>query len=205
VVTSVASPQRLEQLVHTAEHQGMIARMPDYSYLPLDQLLDRAGSGQLTLILDSIQDAFNFGACLRSAEVLGADAVLVGKRDQSGMTSQAVRSSAGAVHHLSIHQAPDLTAALEALRTRNVRLIAATEKGDRVIGECDLGGETAIVLGNEHTGISAERLALCDALARIPQAGRVSSLNVAVAAGIVLYEAARQRDSSNTPFPPLGK
>jgi 23S rRNA (guanosine2251-2'-O)-methyltransferase len=152
----------------------------------------------LYLVLDSIQDAFNFGAAQRSAEVLGVDAVLVGERDQCGMTSQAVRSSAGAVHHLSIHRSSDLTGALAKLQTQHVQIVAASEKGDRTIGECDLVRATAIVLGNENSGIAAERLALCGIKARISQAGRVSSLNVAVAAGVVLYEALRQRKAAES-------
>lgn len=193
VASSVVSSDRLEQLVHHPAHQGMIARMPEYPYLSANDLFQRPVSNALYLVLDSIQDAFNFGAALRSAEVLGVDAVLVGERDQCGMTSQAVRSSAGAVHHLPIHRSSDLTDALAKLQARDIQVIAASEKGDRTIGECDLVRSTAIVLGNENSGIAPERLAMCGIKARIPQTGRVGSLNVAVAAGIVLYEAVRQR------------
>jgi 23S rRNA (guanosine2251-2'-O)-methyltransferase len=198
VLSSVVSSDRLEQLVHTPAHQGMIAKMPEYNYLPLDELIDDSHSDKLYLVLDSIQDAFNFGACLRCGEVLGVEAVLVGERDQCGMTSQAVRSSAGAVHHLPIFRTSDLTGALVRLQAQHVQLVAASEKGDRTIGECDFGRSTAIVLGNENTGIADERLALCTVHARIPQAGRVGSLNVAVAAGIMLYEAFRQRTSTES-------
>jgi 23S rRNA (guanosine2251-2'-O)-methyltransferase len=177
----------------------MIARMPEYAYLPVDELFRQTGTAKLYLVLDSIQDAFNFGASLRSAEVLGVDAVVVGERDQCGMTSQAVRSSAGAVHHLPVFRTSDLTDALVRLKAHHVQLVAASEKGDRTIGECDLVRSTAIVLGNENCGIAPERLALCEVQARIPQAGRVGSLNIAVAAGIVLYEAFRQRTSTGSP------
>ena len=186
---------RLKQLTGSSAHQGLIARMPDYPYLPERELLDLARKGCTVLILDCIQDAFNFGACIRSAEAMGLDAVLVAQRNQSAMTSQVVRSSAGAVHSIPVCQIDDLTRVLIELKQLGLKVVGASEKSQQVLSDFDFRGPTAILVGNEHSGIDPQRQELCDALLQIPLSGKTSSLNVAVATGIVLYEVARQRSA----------
>jgi 23S rRNA (guanosine2251-2'-O)-methyltransferase len=193
-VLKFASDERLQQLCSNSEHQGLIARMPDYPYLSAADVRKNLAGQSSLLVLDELQDAFNFGACLRCAEVFGLDAVLVGRRNQCGITSQVVRSSAGAVHHLPVARADDLAAALGELREAGLTIVAASEKAETALPAVDLQGPVAIVVGNEGAGISEAVLAACNHRERIHQRGRVSSLNAAVATGIVLYELVRQRE-----------
>lgn len=188
------SDERLQQLCSHSEHQGLIARMPDYPYLSAADVRENLSDRTALLVLDELQDAFNFGACLRCAEVFGMEAVLVGHRNQCGVTSQVVRSSAGAVHHLPVARTDNLAAALGELREAGLTIVAASEKAESALPEVDLRGPVAIVIGNEGAGISEAVLAACTHQVRIPQRGRVSSLNAAVATGIVLYEVVRQRE-----------
>jgi 23S rRNA (guanosine2251-2'-O)-methyltransferase len=176
-------------------HQGLMARMPPFPYTPLANLLDTGLQSPFLVILDSVQDPFNFGAIVRSAEVFGAGGVIVGMTDQSEVTAQVTRSSAGAVNHLPIAQVPDLVEAAGRLRECGVRVIAASEKAQHPISAIDLTQPCAVVIGNEGTGIQPALLAACDETAAIPQSGRVGSLNAAVAAGVLFYEVRRQRDT----------
>jgi 23S rRNA (guanosine2251-2'-O)-methyltransferase len=198
-VDVVAEPiERLAQLCGSQEHQGYVARMPPFPY---DDAAALAGSpgASLWLLLDALQDSYNFGAVLRSAEVFGADGVFVGPSRQAEVNSLVARSSAGAVNHVRIAKAPDLVELAARLRRQGVRLVAASEKSPRPVHACDLNVPTALVIGNEGTGIRPELLAACDEHVTIPQRGRVGSLNAAVAAGILLYEARRQRDAQTDP------
>ena len=144
-------------------------------------------------ILDGMQDPHNFGAVIRSAHVLGVDALFVPSRGQVEVTAQVARSSAGAVNYLRIAQADDLLSLASQLRSRAIRLIGASQNAARPIFACDLTTPTAIVIGNEGSGIRPELLEACDELVIIPQFGALESLNAAVSAGILFYEAQRQR------------
>lgn len=174
-------------------HQGLMARMPPFPYAPLESLLSVVTPSSFFVLLDGIQDPFNFGAILRSAEVFGATGVIVGTTDQSEITAQVARSSAGAICHVPIAQASELTEAAKLLKEQDVRVIAASEKGTRPISAIDLTKACAIVVGNEGAGIRESLLSACDETATIPQSGRVCSLNAAVAAGVLYYEVQRQR------------
>lgn len=195
VPVRIAPPQRLQQLAHTGEHQGYLARMGPFPYTPAETLLDAAPERPLFLILDAIQDPFNFGAMLRSAAAFGVAGVFVGTQRQVPVTSLVARSSAGVVNRVGIAQVDDLVAFVHTLQQRGIRVIGATEKAVAPLTEQDFCGGTAIILGNEGTGIRAELLAVCDALGRIPLAAAVDSLNAAAAAAVFLFEANRQRDS----------
>jgi len=185
--------KRLEQLCHQTDHQGFIARMPAYPYLSASELLENLASETFLLVLDGIQDAFNFGACLRCAEVFGVDAVLIGTKGQTGVNSQVVRSSAGAVHHVPIVREDNFTATISELKAAGVTIVAASEKAEQELPHTVLRDAVAMIIGNESQGIAPERLELASCSARIPQAGSLQSLNAAVATGIFLYEGYRQR------------
>lgn len=187
----------LRDLIRAEDHQGLAARMPPYPYRDGRDVLDGLPRNPFVLLLDGIQDPFNFGAILRSAEVLGVDAVFVGLARQTDVTAQVVRSSAGAVNHLALARVEFLSGLAEELKSRGVRLWAASEKGSSPPSGADLSGPTAVVIGNEGTGVSAELLERCDGLMAIPQTGRTNSLNAAVAAGILCYEVQRQRAASS--------
>lgn len=178
-------------------HQGLMALMPPFPYEAIDAVLNAGGRTAFFLVLDGVQDPFNFGAILRSADIFGANGVFVPTTNQSEVTVQVARSSAGAVNYVPIAQSPDLSVLVAQLRTRGVRTVAATGDTQRTVAEVDLTGPVALVIGNEGAGIRQELLAACVEQMRIPQAGHVESLNAAVAAGILCYEVQRQRAAAS--------
>lgn len=189
----VLSVREIENRTKATDHQGLIARMPEFPYQSVDEVIARLPDDAWCLLLDGIQDPFNFGAILRSAEVLGASAAFVGTSDQCGVTAQVVRSSVGAVLHLPMAQGAQVGAIARSLRGAGMQLCGASEKATLTPSQADFRRGTCLVIGNEGRGISSEVLALCDQLVAIPQSGRVGSLNAAVAAGILFYEIGRQR------------
>ncbi len=186
-------PERLTQRCHSREHQGFLAKMAPFPYDPVEVVLSAAKPCPLFGLLDGIQDPHNFGAVIRSAHVLGVDALFVPVRGQVEVTAQVARSSAGAVNHLRIAQADDLLSLAGQLHSRGIRLIGASHIASRPVFDCDLTVPAAIVIGNEGSGIRPELLEACDELVTIPQFGAVESLNAAVSAGVLFYEAQRQR------------
>ena len=188
-----ASRTRLAQLCGAPDHQGYVARVGEYPYVPADTLRTEARAPALWLILDGVQDPFNLGAMLRSAEVFGVDGAFLGAQGQAGVNSLAARSSAGAVNRLGIARVESLPGLIGLLRREAVRVVGASIDGDYALDACDLTGPTALVIGNEATGLSPEVAAACNMLAKIPQAGVLNSLNAAAAAAVCLYEAQRQR------------
>lgn len=193
VALHVEPIERLTTLCHSREHQGFLAKMAEFPYERAETVLAGGNERPLFAILDGIQDPHNFGAVIRSAHVLGVDALFVPIRGQVEVTAQVARSSAGAVNHLRIAEADDLVALAEQLRSRGVRVIGTSQRSAQPISDCDLTRAAAIVIGNEGTGIRDELLAVCDKQVTIPQFGAVESLNAAVSAGILFYEAQRQR------------
>ncbi len=188
-----SAPARLTQLARTKEHQGFLAKMGTFPFERVEDVLAAAKPRPLFGILDGLQDPHNFGAVIRSAHVLGADALIVPAHGQVEITVQVARSSAGAVNHLPIAQTDDLLKLAALLRARGVRLFGASQNASRPLFDCDFTGPAAIVIGNEGSGIQPDLLAACDELVTIPQFGVVESLNAAVSAGILFYEAQRQR------------
>jgi len=185
----------IEDRCRASDHQGLIARMPEFPYLAVDELLQTMPATAWCTLLDGIQDPFNFGAILRSAEVLGASAAFVGGEQQCGVTAQVVRSSVGAVLHLPLGMGNSVCEIAHSLQSNGFQLCAASEKAQQSPSEVDFRRPTCLVIGNEGRGISAPLLAMCDQTVAIPQTGKVGSLNAAVAAGILFYEAGRQRRS----------
>jgi 23S rRNA (guanosine2251-2'-O)-methyltransferase len=173
-----------------------MAKMPPFPFADLRNVLDRAKSPAFFVILDGIQDPFNFGAILRSADVFGADGVFVPEENQSDVTVQVARSSAGAVNHVPISRVHDLGDLLRRLREKGVMSVAAAGAAAKSAADFDLTAPCALIIGNEGIGVRDEVLQACDAQIRIPQAGHVESLNAAVAAGVLCYEVQRQRKAA---------
>ena len=215
----IVSADRLEQLCRSSEHQGIVARMGAYPYQRLDAFeqqlraaLASHAAGQdnastssslppLIVICDRIQDTFNFGAILRccdGAQVLG---VVVGEHSQALVTPHVARSSAGAVNHIAVVKAADLVAAARRIASLGWQLVAADSNARQSAWDSALSGLTALVIGSEAHGIQPELLELCDQRICIPMHGRVTSLNAAVAAGILLYEIRRQQISTLSKSP----
>jgi 23S rRNA (guanosine2251-2'-O)-methyltransferase len=177
------------------DHQGLLAKMPPFPYADAEVVRDTAMRPELFVVLDGIEDPYNFGAVLRSADVFGAGGVFIGTQRQCDVTAQVARSSAGGINYVPIARVADLLQWLVTLRAGGVQVVGASERGSRTAADCNFRQATALVLGGEGRGISEALLHACDAVAAIPQLGRVASLNAAVAAGILLYEVRRQRDA----------
>lgn len=192
------TPDRLRELCRTSEHQGYLAKMKPFPYTTLTDLknLIAKNPGETTIaVLDRIQDPHNFGAIIRSAEVLGITAIMVTTTGQADVTPTVARSSSGAVNHIPIVQTEDLAQTLENSFQGKGNIVAATEKGDSLYNGNPFARNStapvAIILGNEGQGISSSLLELCSHQVRIPQQGKIQSLNVAAAAAILFHEATR--------------
>lgn len=199
VAAHVEPAGRLAQLCGAADHQGVIAKMPPFPYSDAADLLAGATHDAFFVITDHLRDPYNFGAIVRSAEGFGAAGLFIPAERQVGVTSQVARSSAGAVNHVPIARVDDLPRLADELKKRGTRLVAASEHATVPVAEADLSGPLAVVIGSEGAGIDARLLARCDLAVAIPLAGRVGSLNAAVAAGILLYEVARVRGGGPRP------
>ena len=186
-------PEVLVGLCHTSEHQGYLARMADFPYSDEHGVLAGLPPAPFCVVLDGIQDPYNFGAIARSAEVFGVDAVFIGTTGQVGVTSMVARSSAGAVNRVPIVRVNELDVLVEGLRQRGLRVVAASEKAEGVLMDQDFTRGSAIIVGNEGCGVRASLLERCDLRVRIPQVGKIGSLNAAVAASVFFYEVRRQR------------
>lgn len=189
----VESNEALRKRCSSGEHQGMIAKMTEFPYADVESILGEKLDTPLFVVLDSMQDPYNFGAIVRSADVLGADAVFIGSDEQVGVTSLVARTSAGAVNHIPITRAESLDEAAAGMKATGVQLVAASESADAPLFDCDFRQPTALIIGNEGRGIGGELLQLCDRHVSIPQSGHVGSLNAAIAASVLLYEVSRQR------------
>ena len=179
-------------------HQGVAAFRSQVEYTDLEDLvphLFETGSVPVLMILDRVTDVGNFGSIARSAEVLGADGIVFPVRESAQINADAVKRSAGALLRIPLCRVRDLVTAARFLKDSGFTVIAADEKGRTPLGDVDLKQPVAIIMGSEGEGVAPELLRLVDHIIFIPQAGQLDSLNVSVAAGIILYEISRQRES----------
>jgi 23S rRNA (guanosine2251-2'-O)-methyltransferase len=177
-------------------HQGVVAFITEVTFASLDNIITEAysaGKTPLVLVLDRVTDVRNFGAIVRTAECAGVDAVVIPSKGSAAINADAMKTSAGALNHLPVCREFNLKDTLRYLKEAGLQLVACTEKTDKMLYEADMTGPTAIVLGSEEDGISPEYLKLCDVRAKIPMSGQIESLNVSVSAGVIIYEAVRQR------------
>jgi 23S rRNA (guanosine2251-2'-O)-methyltransferase len=180
-----------------ARHQGVIAVTGEYEYAELDDVLDavaESGRAPLVVVLDGVTDPHNLGAVVRSAHVFGADVVVIAKDRAVGVTPVVVKASAGATEHLPIARVTNIAQTIEKLKERNIWSVAAVAaEGAQAPWQLDLAGAVALVMGAEGKGLRPLVEKTCDLKVMIPMSGKVASLNVSVATGALLYEAARQR------------
>ena len=177
-------------------HQGVVAFISPVTYQLTEQLvpfLFEEGKNPFFIMLDGVTDVRNFGAIARTCECAGVDALINPNRDSVSVNADAIKTSAGALHKLPVCRELNLTATLRYLKESGFRIIAATEKGDYNYTEADYSGPLCIIMGAEDKGVSYDNLALCDEWVKIPMRGTIESLNVSVAAGILIYEAIRGR------------
>ena len=180
-------------------HQGVIAIICPVRYFDLDNLISilyEEGKTPIAVVLDGVTDARNFGAIARSAECAGADFIVIPEKGSASVTSDSVRSSAGALFHIPVCRVKELSQCINSLQENGYKVIGASEKSALNYTHIDYKVPVAIVMGAEDKGLSPDVLRRCDELAAIPILGKVGSLNVSVACGIILYEAVRQRTDS---------
>ncbi|HBE42060.1 MAG TPA: 23S rRNA (guanosine(2251)-2'-O)-methyltransferase RlmB [Bacteroidales bacterium] len=195
IVYQIVPVERIE-LVTRKNHQGVLAWLSVIEYQNLSNLLPmiyEKGEDPLMVALDGVSDVRNFGAVVRSADCLGAHAVLIPEKGSARITSDAVKASAGALHNMPVCRERSLVRAVKYLKDSGLKVICAVEKAGIRVYEADLSGPSLLIMGSEDKGISRELTALADHIVRIPMTGNIGSLNVSVAAGIFLYEIVRQR------------
>lgn len=178
-------------------HQGVIAFVSLVDYQPLTQLLPmlyEQGEVPLLVLLDRVTDVRNLGALARSAECAGAHAIILQEKGTAPINADAIKASAGALSRMPVCREANILETIAFLQASGIKVIACTEKGEQTIYQTDLKIPTAIILGAEDKGISAACLKMSDQQVQIPMKGRIASLNVSVAAGVVLFEALRQRE-----------
>lgn len=177
-------------------HQGVVAFLSPVAYYRLDNLIPELyeqGKTPMIVLLDGITDVRNFGAISRTCECAGVDAIVIPDKNSVSVNADAVKTSAGALLHLPVSRVGSLNKAIRYLKDCGFKIVGSTEKSSMNYTEFDYTAPVAIIMGAEDKGISPENLRQCDYLASIPMAGKVNSLNVSVAAGIMIYEVVRQR------------
>jgi 23S rRNA (guanosine2251-2'-O)-methyltransferase len=183
---------QLRRLSKTGLDQGVIASIKPPTYISLREILETHKGGIFTVILDEIQDPQNLGSILRSAEATGVDIVVIPKRASVGITPAVHRASMGGSAYVPVAR-ENLFSALKQLKEEGVRCVAVDPSGSEDYFEANLSGSLALVLGGEDKGVSPTLLSKCDLVVRIPMLGRLKSLNVGVAASLIMYERVRQK------------
>ena len=189
-------PQEKLNRITMKNHQGAIALLSPVEYQKLDNLVPlfyEEGRNPLVVVLDGVTDTRNFGAIGRTAACAGVDAIVIPERNSVTVTPDAVKTSAGGLFHVPVCREKDTLSAVRFLKDNGYHIVGATEKGAENFTKADYTVPVAIVMGSEDTGISDAVIRACDELAAIPIIGKIESLNVSVAAGIMIYEAVRQR------------
>jgi len=187
--------QRLEKIASGVRHQGIVAEASPAPVRGEQDLTAALESLQqpFFLILDGVEDPHNLGACLRVADGAGVDGVIIPRDKASPVTPLVKRVSAGAAESVVVYRVGNLARAMQQMRKQGIWMIGTSDRAERSLYQVSLDGPLALVLGAEQKGLRQRTASLCDDLVNLPMAGRVSSLNVSVAAGICLYEAVRQR------------
>jgi len=187
--------EQLERMAgRNTVHQGIAAVIAEAEYLELEELLQqKRGERHFLLVLDGVEDPHNLGALLRTADATGCDGVVIPERRAVGVNATVAKASAGASEYVAVAKVVNVNRAIEEMKERGVWIVGLDERGTQTYDEAELTGDVAIVLGAEGAGLHEQVRKRCDFLVRIPMQGRVSSLNVSVAGGIIMSEVARQR------------
>lgn len=187
--------ERLDKFTRN-NHQEVVCFISPVHYFSLSQLVPsifEKGETPLLLILDRVTDVRNFGAIARTAECAGIHAIVIPNKGAAQVTADAIRTSAGALSRIPVCREVALRNTIKYLQESGIKVVAATEKGRDYHFQADFTGPLAIVMGSEEDGVSDDIIRTCDEILRIPLLGSVSSLNVSVACGVMIYEAVRQR------------
>jgi len=177
-------------------HQGVFAFISPIDFHNIEDVIPQLyeeGKNPLVLVLDRITDVRNFGAIARTAECAGVDTILIPEQNAAAINADAIKTSAGALHKVTVCRTWNLKLALQFMKDSGIQIIACTEKTQDNMYKPNYTPPTAIIMGSEEDGVSPEFLKMSDARVKIPMSGKIASLNVSVAAGVILYEAIRQR------------
>ena len=187
---------QMEILAQTNNYQGVIAVVPPFEYCEIEDILDYAKEKEedpLVLILDGIEDTHNLGAIIRTAETAGVHGIIIPKRRAASVNSTVSKVSCGAVEYMHISRVSNITDSIKKLKQAGLWICGTSIRGENYYFNQDLKGPLAIIIGNEGKGMSSLVEKNCDFLVKIPMSGKVESLNASVSAGIILYEAVKQR------------
>lgn len=188
----------LDRMAATGSHQGVVAVTSSKQYADVDDVLAaKRGEHALVIVLDGVEDPHNLGAILRTADAAGADGVVIPERRAVGVTGTVAKASAGASEHLPVAKVTNIARTLDELKAKNLWIVGLDERGKQNYDSVDYKMDCAVVLGAEGKGLHDLVARKCDFLVSIPMLGKVPSLNVSVAAGVVLYEVVRQRRKSS--------
>jgi 23S rRNA (guanosine2251-2'-O)-methyltransferase len=183
----------LDRVAGTTAHQGVVALGAARQYADLDV----ATAAELVVVLDGVEDPHNLGAIIRTAHAAGAGAIVIPERRAASLTDVAAKAAAGALEHLPVVRVTNVNRTLEDLKKRDFWIYGLDERGNETYDEVDYGSPTALVFGGEGKGLHEQVRKHCDVIVRIPMAGKISSLNVSVAAGVVLFEWKRRRSKAS--------
>ena len=196
IPVSEAERAKLDALSQTGAHQGIIAYVAAAAYCSVADMLAEArekGEPPLLVLCDSLNDAHNLGSILRTAHCCGAHGVIIPKHRSVGLSAVAAKASAGAVEYIKVAKVTNLARCIDELKREGLWVCGTDAAGEQDLFHADLTGPLAIVIGSEGEGMSRLVREKCDFLVRIPMKGKINSLNASVAAGVLLYEAVRQR------------
>ncbi len=194
-IVNFVKKERLDEMTKTGHHQGVIAQVAAYGYVPVAEILEKArekGEPPFLILLDGIEDPHNLGAIIRTACLTGAHGVIVTKHRSAGLTAAVVRASAGAINYVPVAKVTNLKQTMEQLKKEGIWFVCA-DMGGGSMYELNLTGPIGLVIGNEGEGVSRLVREACDLTASIPMRGEIDSLNASVAAGVLMYEIVRQR------------
>ncbi|HKG20665.1 MAG TPA: 23S rRNA (guanosine(2251)-2'-O)-methyltransferase RlmB [Blastocatellia bacterium] len=183
----------LDRLSERANHQGVIAIAAAAKYAEPDRLLSNLSPDALFILLDGVEDPHNLGAIVRTAECAGANAIFIPERRAAHLTDVVAKTSAGAIEYIPVARVTNLATFIEELKRKNVWVVGVEASSKMSYEAYDYSGPTALVFGGEGQGLHRLVRERCDVLVSIPMRGRITSLNVSVAVGVVLFEAVRQR------------
>lgn len=197
IIVTEVNRKKLEEMATSDNHQGVIAIVPPYEYCDIDDILNCAKSRNedpFILILDGIEDPHNLGAIIRTAETAGVHGIIIPKRRAAGVNSTVTKVAAGAVEHMNIARVTNINEAIRYLKENDIWVCGTDMDTNKYYYNQDLTGPIAIVIGSEGFGMSKLVKENCDFIVKIPMKGKITSLNASVSAGIVVYEAVRQRN-----------
>lgn len=197
IVIVEVEKQKLNQMSQTNNNQGVIAIVPPFEYCDIEDILEEAEKRKeppFILILDGIEDPHNLGSIIRTAETAGVHGVIIPKRRAASVNSTVNKTSAGAVEHMKIARVNNINETIKSLKKAGVWICGTDMDTNTYYYNQDLKGPLAIVIGSEGFGMSRLVKENCDFIIKIPMKGKITSLNASVSAGIVIYEALKQRD-----------